>query len=115
MLVPNNWNAATAANATSAAATAYSESSRPVSSSQNLFSINVLLVFKTEAFHCIRQQQLRALPGSIGSLELLDLAGELVDLRADVGTQQLERGDCCQRDERCGHGVLGKFKTGFIT
>src|SRR5215208_2023525 len=41
MLVPNVWKAATAANATSAAATAYSESSRPVSSRKNFLIIFV--------------------------------------------------------------------------
>src|SRR6185503_13161172 len=35
MLVPRVWKATTQANATSAAATAYSESSRPVSSRKN--------------------------------------------------------------------------------
>jgi len=46
--------------------------------------------------------------------ELLNLAGEVGDLRGDVGSQQLERGDGCQRDERCGNCVFRKFKTGFI-
>jgi hypothetical protein len=47
--------------------------------------------------------------------ELLNLAGEIVDLGADVGTQQLESGDACQRDKRCGNCVLRKFQTCFIT
>jgi hypothetical protein len=46
--------------------------------------------------------------------ELLNLAGEFVDLRADVGSQSLESDDASQRDERCGYGVFRKFKTGFI-
>jgi hypothetical protein len=40
---------------------------------------------------------------------------ERVDFGADVLAQQLESGDGCQRDERCGYCVLRKFKTGFIT
>src|SRR6185369_8567534 len=44
MLVPRSWKAATQANATSAAATAYSESSRPVSSWKNLLIIVLLLL-----------------------------------------------------------------------
>src|SRR5689334_1532536 len=43
MLVPRSWKAATQAKATSAAATAYSESSRPVSSWKNLLIILLLL------------------------------------------------------------------------
>src|ERR1044072_2217925 len=39
MLVPRVWKATTQANATSAAATAYSESSRPVSSAKNFLII----------------------------------------------------------------------------
>jgi len=46
--------------------------------------------------------------------ELLNLAGEFVNLGADVGAQQLESGDGCQRDERCGNCVFRKFETGFI-
>src|SRR5689334_7602608 len=44
MLVPNVWKATTQAKATSAAATAYSESSRPVSSAKNLLIIVLLLL-----------------------------------------------------------------------
>jgi hypothetical protein len=47
--------------------------------------------------------------------ELLNLAGEFVDLGADVGSQRLESDDACQRYERCGNCVLRKFKTGFIS
>src|SRR4029078_9296777 len=43
MLVPSSWKAATHANAISAAATAYSESSRPVSSAKNLLIMWLLL------------------------------------------------------------------------
>jgi len=46
-------------------------------------------------------------PAATGSMsQLLKLAGEFVDLGGDVSTQQLESGDCCQSDERCGNGVL---------
>jgi hypothetical protein len=56
-----------------------------------------------------------AAAGSMIQEELrFDLGGEVVDLDADVGAQQLESGDACQRDERCGDGVFGKFKTGFV-
>src|ERR1041385_630135 len=44
MFVPRAWKAMTAANATSAAATAYSESSRPVSSRKNFLIILLLLL-----------------------------------------------------------------------
>jgi len=54
------------------------------------------------------------LPGRRVHKELLNLAGEFVDFGADVGTQQLESGDGCQRDERCGNCVFRKLKTGFI-
>jgi hypothetical protein len=45
----------------------------------------------------------------------VDRASETVDLGADAAAEQLESGDACQRDERCGDGVFRKFKTGFIT
>src|ERR1044072_4355263 len=44
MFVPRVWKATTQANATSAAATAYSESSRPVSSAKNFLIIVLLLL-----------------------------------------------------------------------
>jgi hypothetical protein len=53
--------------------------------------------------------------GRMTQNELLNLAGEFVDLGADVGSQRLESDDACQRYERCGNCVLRKFKTGFIS
>src|SRR6185437_8754645 len=112
MFPPKSWNAATAANATSAAATAYSESSKPLSSFKNFLNIRSILLNKlkapiiTPAAHRCRVER--------GHKELLNLAGEVSDLGGDVGAQQLESGDGCQRDERCGNCVFRKFKTGFI-
>src|SRR6185295_5624472 len=110
MFPPKSWEAATAANATSAAATAYSDSSKPLSSFKNFLNIRSILPQRIKA----HRQHLLAAAGRRIHKELLNLAGEFVDLRADVGTQQLERGDGCQRDERCGNCVFRKFKTGFI-
>jgi hypothetical protein len=56
-----------------------------------------------------------ALPGRFELHRLLNLAGEFIDLGGDVSAQKLERGDGCQRDERCGNCLFRKFKTGFIT
>src|SRR6478672_8969562 len=102
MLVPRVWKASTAANATSAAATAYSDSSRPVSSFMNLlnmFSSLPSLAFVI-ALHAPSRQRV-VLPGCWISA-LLDLAREVVDLVADVAAQSLEGQHRCQRDERCG-------------
>src|SRR5438105_12195794 len=93
MLPPRSWKAATAANATSAAATAYSDNSRPVSSFKNLLITNFLLTDLESLFNCVRQR---------------------VDLGADVAAQKLESCDGCQSYERCGDGVLRQFKTCFI-
>src|SRR5829696_7766412 len=93
MLPPSSWKAATAARATSAAATAYSDSSRPVSSLQNFLITFVLL------YACV---------------PLLDGVRQRVDLVSDVATQQLEGGDGCQRDQRRGDRVLGQLKTCFV-
>src|SRR5829696_1345785 len=103
MFPPNNWKAATAANATSAAATAYSESSRPDSSFKNFLNIrsNPPSRMKGLRLHFSPGSTFSRLPGQSVHSELrsLDLAGEFVDLQADVGAQQLESGDGCQRDE----------------
>jgi hypothetical protein len=44
----------------------------------------------------------------------VDGGRQFVNLRADVGAQQLEGGDGCERDERCRNGVFRQLKTGFI-
>src|SRR5215217_5429023 len=51
MLVPSSWNAATAARATRAAATAYSDSSSPVSSCQNFLNIDPVLHQRIEGLN----------------------------------------------------------------
>src|SRR5437763_13292155 len=45
---------------------------------------------------------------------LFNCVCQRVDLGADVGAQQLEGGDGCERDQRCGDGVFRQFKTSFI-
>jgi len=45
---------------------------------------------------------------------LLKFPGEFVDLETDIGAQQLESGDACQRYERCGNCVFGEFQTTFV-
>src|SRR4051812_25705278 len=94
MLPPRSWKAATAASATRAAATAYSDNSRPDSSLKKcLITFLLLLRFLAPLFNCVCQR---------------------VDLGADVAAQQLEGGDGGERDERCGDGVFRQFKTCFI-
>src|SRR6185369_5310155 len=103
MLPPKVWNARTAANATNAAATAYSDNSSPLSSFRNF--VNIVLPSLTLHGQPAASELLPARLDVISD-ELFDLAGQIVDLRADVAAQSLEREDRCQRDERCGDGVL---------
>src|SRR5262244_2499387 len=90
MFVPRSWKAATQARATSAAATAYSDSSSPVSSFKNLLSI-WLSPLDTDA---VAQHTCVARP--LNDFRLLDGVGEGVDLASNVGAQQLESGDASQ-------------------
>jgi hypothetical protein len=54
---------------------------------------------KAWAFPSSRQQLVgMALPGRFELHRLLNLAGEFIDLGGDVSTQQLESGNCGQRD-----------------
>jgi len=64
-----------------------------------------------------RQQPTALLPLPVWLVRQLvtDRFRERVDAGADVFAQQRKGGDASQRDKRCGHCVLGKFQTGFIT
>src|SRR6185503_3556714 len=108
MLVPSSWKAATQANAMSAAATAYSESSKPLSSFKNFLNIRSILLQNPGRLAPSLQPGSTSLllPGQQVPQELLDLAGEVVDLGANVGAQKLEGGDACQCDKRCGNCVF---------
>src|SRR6185369_12377767 len=64
MFVPSSWKAATHANATSAAATAYSESSRPDSSFKNFSNMDLPPGMKARVFNSSRQQHLSIAAGS---------------------------------------------------
>src|SRR6185503_1412960 len=46
---------------------------------------------------------------------LTDRVSKRLDFRADVCSQSLESQDGCERYQRCGNCVFGKFQTGFIT
>src|SRR5215217_6833895 len=62
MLPPSSWKAATAASATSAAATAYSESSRPDSSLQNFLITFVLLYALQRSYLMVFASELILVP-----------------------------------------------------
>src|SRR5215203_5975839 len=94
MLVPSSWNAATAAIATRAAATAYSDSSSPVSSFKNFLNM-------IDSFYWNRR-----LEPSRSAGRGPQLSGEFVNPGGDVSAQQLKSGNSCQRDERCRNCVL---------
>jgi hypothetical protein len=75
----------------------------------------ILHELKARAFPTSRQQTTRrGAAGVNDSKELLDLASEVSDLRADVRSQSLESDDASQGYERCRNCVFRKFKTGFI-
>jgi hypothetical protein len=93
MLVPKSWKAATQARATSAAATAYSDSSNPVSSLRNLLNI---------------------WRSSFGNAALLNDVCQGSDFGCYVGAQELEGGDTSERNKRGGYRVFRKFQPGFI-
>src|SRR5262245_41424142 len=105
ILVPNAVKAATAASATSAAATAYSDSSSPVSSFQNL----LITVHPSDEIFVVSKQIGQAPQRTCGAylkVGLLNLVAQVGDGTGDLSTQCCERGNGCERDERCGDGVF---------
>src|SRR6185295_1930047 len=85
MLVPRSWNAATVARAIIAAATAYSDNSRPVSSLKNFLIISCLL--RKLGIRLAHAQEHYALRPS----QLFHGVGETGDLARDIGAEKLER------------------------
>src|SRR5436190_845627 len=111
MFVPRVPNTSTTANAIKAAATAYSESSNPVSSLRKPFIISSSFIVGFTS-HLEWRGPLRLAfyrPG------LLDVAGQVGDDAGDVLAKGSKHKNDCQGDQSRGHCVFGKFQTGFVS
>jgi hypothetical protein len=104
MADPSSWNTATAPIATKAAATAYSDSSNPVSSLKNFLTMIGVPFRTSRSGRSLLSARLLPDPAL---LLLIDLVGEVIDLDADVFAEKLESCDSGQCHEGCGNCVLG--------
>src|SRR4030095_4766353 len=121
MAVPRAVKATTQAIATNAAATAYSESSSPVSSWRkfviifcSLFLVSGFWKGLTTRFTRVSPQLKRVEP-IFCRIELSrDGGGQGVDLRANGGAESCESGNDGDRNQSCGNGIFRQLKTCFI-
>src|SRR5882724_2692495 len=121
MAVPRLVKATTTAMATNAAATAYSESSRPVSSRRKFLIIffaplpdGTTLEEPTTRFTRVRPQLKRAGPHSCCVGLSVDGRGKRVNLSVNGGAEGRESSDDCDRNQGCRNGIFRQLKTGFI-
>src|SRR5882672_6042191 len=123
MASPRAANTPATAMATRAAATAYSESSRPVSSLRKSLSIALILGhLLVKGLGCLQFGQTRSRNGCYANASdpvrrlfaSADMRAEFIDLRADRSAQRREGSDDGDSNQRCGNGIFRQLKTGFI-
>src|SRR4030095_11233075 len=108
MLVPNEVKVAIRASVINAAAIAYSESSKPLSSLRNAF---IMLRFPFGERGGARFALVRpGAPSVFACSFLLDVAGQVRDHALDAGAQGCEYTNDCQCDQSGGYRVFRKFQ-----